>query len=115
MKNTDRYSLAAQLARTARRLAFGLLSLVLASLGTLKAQSIVNGDFETGAGDFVTLPGYLGDGSNPSAIPGWIGGSGINPIVTSEAPFMDNGHNPTHAAFLQGWVNLQQTVPALVP
>ena len=52
-----------------------LLTTLLWSAG-LKAQTIVNGDFETGADLFVTLPGYLNDGANPSAIPGWIGGSG---------------------------------------
>jgi parallel beta-helix repeat protein len=92
-----------------------LLAAALVWPCALKAQSIVNGDFETGADDFVAIPGYLNDGSNPSAIPGWIGESGINPIVTGEAPFMDNGHNSTHAAFLQGWANLQQAIPGLVP
>ncbi len=101
--------------RLTRNILAGLLAAALGWCCTMRAQTIVNGDFETGAGDFVILPGYLNQGSNPSAIPGWIGGSGINPIASGEAPFMDNGHNSTHAAFLQGWASLQQAIPGLVP
>src|SRR5439155_10312866 len=115
MKIMQRTSAAVNLDYALPRLLAGMLAAIALLPSSLRAQTIVNGDFETGADQFVTLPGYVGDGSNPSAIPGWMGGSGINPIATGEAPFMDNGHNPTHAAFLQGWVSLQQAIPGLVP
>src|SRR5437867_8499369 len=68
----------------------GLLATISLLPSTLSAQTIVNGDFETGAEQFVTGPGYVGDGSNPPVIPGWIGGTGINPIASGDAPFIDN-------------------------
>lgn len=77
---------------------------------------VVNGDFESEAGSFVVWPGYVdgaGDaGVNPSDINGWLGtgGRGVNPILTGEAPFRDNGNNASHVAFLQGASSISQTV-----
>src|SRR5947208_804597 len=76
---------------------------------------LANGDFETGADQFVSWPGYVGFGSNPPEVPGWggMGGRGINPVFPGgpdDAPFRDNGNNSTHVAFLQGTAALQQNV-----
>ncbi len=80
---------------------------------------VVNGDFETDTELFVTWPGYVGSGANPTTISGWttVGGAGINPVVPgapTDAPFRDNGDNTTSVAFLQGISSIEQTVTGLI-
>ena len=79
--------------------------------------TINNGDFETGADMFMTFPGYLGMGTNPSEIPGWDshsgGGVGVVPGSQTGDPdgaCRDNGDNGTNVAFLQGVASLTQTI-----
>ena len=84
------------------------------------AVNLVNGDFETGADQFVQWPGYVGGtgdaGTNPAQITGWTGdgGHGINPVVpgaAGDSPFDDpSSWNSTNFAFLQGVSHIEQTV-----
>jgi hypothetical protein len=81
------------------------------------ANLVVNGDFESDTGGFVTWPGYVANGQNPANVPMWTGtgGRGINPITNpaqtrDRAPFRDNGNNTSSVAFLQGAATLEQVV-----
>ena len=65
---------------------------------------IANPTFDIDADAFVTFPGYIGSGSNPSDIVGWspgTGGRGINPGTSAGTPFRNNGNNAGQVAFIQ--------------
>jgi hypothetical protein len=64
---------------------------------------VVNGDFEADAGLFTFDVGYAGAGDNPDEITAWpgTGHRGINPTLSGNRPFANNGANLTHVAFLQ--------------
>lgn len=92
---------------------------VLASgVGSSFAATLLNGDFEANASDYITWPGYSGAGGNPAGPAGWTitGGVGINPVNTADpnpAPFND-GLNSGAFAFLQNSASLEQTVSDFV-
>ena len=66
---------------------------------------VLNASFEVGA---------LLEGVGYGAIPGWVGGSGVNNV---SQPFLDNGTIPdrTRVAFLQGATSMSQEVVGLTP
>ena len=71
--------------------------------------TVLNPGFE----DTPYPPNYPGYGE----IPGWSGGSGVNPAGDGSAPFL-NGLTPpegTHAGFIQGTGTLSQRVYGLTP
>src|ERR1051325_5496338 len=80
-----------------RFLSFLLTGFLLSSFspGAFGFPQINNPGFE----ELGTWPGV---GYGP--IPGWTGGSGVNPSSDNQSPFADNGKIPegTHTAFIQG-------------
>jgi len=98
----------------------GILTLV----GTASSQTelVTNEKFQTNAALFSTFPGYLGDGTNPTAIPNWLtlpdnSGKGINGEETTGAGTAfgptDTGSNTY--AFIQGGGNEIYQYLALAP
>ncbi|MEI7908428.1 MAG: family 43 glycosylhydrolase [Verrucomicrobiota bacterium] len=79
---------------------------------TSRPALILNGDFTSNVGGFVTFPGQVGGGSNPASVTHWTktgtGYAGLNGIGTGAA--VGNPFGPTDTggrtyAFIQGGVN----------
>jgi hypothetical protein len=107
------------------RLFSTLLAAPLMWAGVAHANLVLNGDFETDGSQFVTYPGYIGQGGNPSQIPDWPLSSSDLVGVTSGSitgpDFFANGGDTTYVAFLQHAVQdtapttLAQTIGGFVP
>lgn len=81
---------------------------------------VVNGGFTSNAASFVTWPGYVGSGSNPTNVPGWsqvagsAGGYGVNGAGAVTSIFGPASSGANTFLFIQGsGKQLAQTLPAL--
>jgi len=81
---------------------------------------VVNGNFTNNATAFVTWPGYVGSGSNPTNVPGWTqvagsGGYGVNGAGTVTSVFGPASTGGNTFLFIQAssTAELLQNLPAL--
>lgn len=87
-------------------------------LSSLAPPSVANPSFEDNAAAFVTFPGYVNSGANPT-IASWTSNnnsSGINPGNGAGSPFANNGVIPDGAnvAFLQSNVGNTTTLSQVI-
>jgi len=100
-------------------LAVGMLAALAES--ALAQNLVVNGNFTTNAAGFVTWPGYVGSGSNPTNVPGWTqlsgtaGGYGVNGAGTVTTVFGPASPGSSSFLFIQAssTKELAQTLPTL--
>jgi hypothetical protein len=80
---------------------------------------VVNGNFTSNATSFVTWPGYVASGSNPTNVPGWTevagtGGYGVNGAGTVTSVFGPASTGGNTFLFIQGTGReLAQSLPTL--
>jgi hypothetical protein len=97
-----------------------LLALTLLTVAAPAQNLVVNGSFTGNAASFVTWPGYVGSGSNPTNVPGWTqvagsaGGYGVNGAGAATSVFGPANSGGNTFLFIQGTgKELMQTLPGL--